>query len=54
MGRLLCVGLYLRNAALLAPAVIIKLTRRKEGRIREGGTGEGEIEKESLKGFVSA
>jgi hypothetical protein len=34
--------LYLRNAALLVPAVIIKLTRRREGGIREGRDFRGE------------
>ncbi len=33
----------LSNAALLAHAVIIKLTRRGDGGIKEGGIGEGQI-----------
>jgi hypothetical protein len=34
----------LRNAALLVPVVIIKLTRRREGRLERGG-----LEEEGLK-----
>jgi hypothetical protein len=57
--RCLSVCLSLGNAALLIPEVIIKLNRRREGGIGEGGIkGEGlhrkRLEREGLKGFVLA
>jgi hypothetical protein len=46
------VCLYLRNAALLVPAVIIKLARRRgEGGSKGEGFGIESLEREGLIGF---
>ncbi len=54
----ICTRIHLsyRNAALLDHVKIIKPTRGREERIKEGeikggGTGKGELEKEGLKGL---
>ncbi len=44
--------MYLRNATLLVPAVLIKLTRRREGGIQEGEGLENRDEGMHLRGRV--